>query len=149
MGRHELCPANELSPGDRMIVEVEGLSIGVFNVDGEYHAINNVCPHQLAPLCEGTLTGTVTAEDVGEYNWERDGRIVRCPWHNWEFDVTTGQSVFNPHAVRTRTYDVSVERSAPDCPGSSDDYGTELEGEGPPVETYDVEVVDEIVVVYV
>jgi len=160
MGRHELCPATELPPGERIIVEVEGLSIGVFNVDGEYHAVNNVCPHQLAPLCEGTLTGTVTAEEVGEYDWERDGRIIRCPWHNWEFDITTGRSVFNPHAVRTRTYDVSVETAnsgCSDCPNSShssspadpDDYGTDLAGDPPPVETYEVDVVDEAVVVYV
>lgn len=149
MSRHEICPARDLQPGERRIVEIEGLSIGVFNVDGEYYALNNVCPHQLAPLCEGRLTGTVTASTVGEYTWERDGRIIRCPWHNWEFDIETGQSVFNPHAVRTRTYDVEVEDPGMDTPDECQAYGTELSGDEPPVETYDVDVQDEMVVIYV
>jgi nitrite reductase/ring-hydroxylating ferredoxin subunit len=34
---------------------------------------------------------------------------VRCPWHGWEFDITTGQSVFNPHKMRVKTYAVTVE----------------------------------------
>ena len=48
----------------------------------------------------------------GEYVWARDGEILRCPWHGWEFDITTGRSVFNPHAVRVKMYEVTVE--APD-----------------------------------
>lgn len=149
MARHELCPTSALPAGERLVVDVEGLSIGVFNIDGKYYALNNVCPHQLAPLCEGTRTGTVTAETVGEYEWERDGRIIRCPWHNWEFDITTGESVFNPHAVRTRTFDVSVEGGCDGCSPDAPTFGTELRGREPPVETYDVEVQDEMVVLYV
>lgn len=138
MTRVEVCPAEDLPPGERTIVEAEGLSIGVFNVDGEFYALNNVCPHQLAPLCEGPVTGEVTAPDVGEYEMTRQGEIVRCPWHGWEFDIETGESAFNPH-LRTRTFEVELE----EC-----EYGTELEGEEPPVETYDVEVEREMVVLY-
>lgn len=148
MSRHEICPESDLPPGERLIVEVDGLSIGVFNVDGEYFALNNVCPHQLAPLCEGTVTGTVTAERVGEYEWERDGAIIRCPWHNWEFDVRTGESVFNPHDVRTRTYDVDVEDVCQACDPADHEYGTELGGSEPPVETYEVGVQDRTIVLY-
>lgn len=138
MARVEVCPVEELPPGERTIVEAEGLSIGVFNVDGEFFALNNVCPHQLAPLCEGPVTGEVTAPDVGEYEMTRQGEVVRCPWHGWEFDIETGESVFNPH-LHTRTFDVEVEAA----------YGTELAGEEPPVETYDVEVEREMVVLHV
>lgn len=153
MGRHEVCPVADLPPGERTIVEAEGLSVGVFNVDGEFHALNNVCPHQLAPLCEGKLTGEVTAPDVGEYEMTRQGEVVRCPWHGWEFDIASGESVFNPH-LRTRTFEVAVEASeeAADEPGDGEagasEYGTELSGEEPPVETYDVAVEDEVVVLY-
>ena len=61
--RVDVCPVEELPPGERRIVEVEGLShsVGVFNVDGEFHALANVCPHHLAPLCEGRITGEMTA----------------------------------------------------------------------------------------
>lgn len=146
--RHEVCPVEDLAPGERRIVEVSGLSIGVFNVDSEFYALNNVCPHQLAPLCEGRITGTVTSEKVGEYDWEKDGQIVQCPWHHWEFDIKTGESVFNPHKVRTRTFDVEVETRARGDDSQMSCYGTSLQGEEPPVETYDVEVEDDIVVLY-
>ncbi|THE65990.1 Rieske (2Fe-2S) protein [Salinadaptatus halalkaliphilus] len=145
--RHEVCTVDQLEPGDRTIVEIEGLphSVGVFNVDGEFHAIANVCPHQLAPLCEGTLTGEVVAENVGEFEQTRSGEIIRCPWHGWKFDIADGTSLFNPHAVRTRTYETGVEM--PDAEACA--YGTELAGDEPPIETYDTEIEDATVVVYV
>lgn len=145
--RHEVCPVGELDPGERLIIEVDGLSIGVFNVNGEYYALNNVCPHQLAPLCEGRITGMVTAETVGEFNWDRDGEIIECPWHHWEFDITTGESVFNPHKVRTRTFDVEVE--SPSDTDQVERYGMALTGDEPPVDTYEVTVEEDVIVVYV
>lgn len=136
--RIEVCPVEALPPGSRTIVDVEGREIGVFNVDGEFYAIRNVCPHQLAPLAAGVLTGEMTAPEVGAYELTRQGEVIRCPWHGWQFDLKTGESVFNPH-VRTGTYDVTVEsRETCDCVDAP--YGTELAGEEPPVETYDVEV---------
>lgn len=80
--RHEVCPVGDLAPGERRLVEIGGESIGVFNVDGEFYALKNVCPHHLTPLCEGTITGTVRPSgSVGEYDWEREGEVIRCPWH--------------------------------------------------------------------
>jgi 3-phenylpropionate/trans-cinnamate dioxygenase ferredoxin subunit len=95
--------------GERRIVDVKGRSIGVFNVHGEYYAIRNLCPHEGAPLCRGIVTGTTLPSQPGEYIWAKDGEIVRCPWHGWEFDITTGQSVFNPHKMRVKKYTVTVE----------------------------------------
>lgn len=109
--RFEVCPVSELQPGERRIETLGKFSVGVFNVNGEYYAMKNDCPHQRAPLCEGKLTGTNTSDTPGEYNWERDGQIVTCPWHGWEFDVTTGESVFNPHKVKAKTFDATVEES--------------------------------------
>jgi nitrite reductase/ring-hydroxylating ferredoxin subunit len=149
--RHTVCPVEELPPGETVIVEVDGFSVGVFNVDGEFHALKNDCPHQRAPLCEGRLTGTTTADGAGEYEWERPGEIIRCPWHGWEFDVTTGESIFNPHEVKAKGYEADVETEEVACDGCE----TELEGEEPPVETFDVETEEdatteeEVVVVYV
>ena len=88
-------------------------SIGVFNVSGRYYALRNACPHQGAPLCRGSVTGTTLPGPPGCYDYAREGEIVRCPWHGWEFDITTGRSVFNPHKVRVRAYPVAVERAAP------------------------------------
>ena len=93
---HRVCRASELPPGERRIVEIDGVSVGVFNIDGEFYALANVCPHQLAALCSGEITGIVTSSGVGEFEWERDGEIIRCPRHKWAFDIKTGESIFNP-----------------------------------------------------
>lgn len=106
---HRVCSTAELPAGERKIVEISGKSIGVFNVNGEYHAIRNACPHQNAPLCLGRVSGTTLPSPAGEYHYGREGEIIRCPWHGWEFDLTTGQSVFNPHRCRVKSYPVSVE----------------------------------------
>lgn len=143
--RHVICPVDDFPPGERRIVDVDGLSIGVFNLDGDYYALANACPHQLAPLCRGRVTGTVTADRVGEYNWEREGQILRCPWHGWEFDITTGASVFNPHLVKAAQFDVDVE----EMEAETAEYGTSLLGDEPPVETYEVAVESEYVVLFV
>ncbi len=132
MGKHVVGLASEIPPGERRIVEVEGRSIGVFNVNGTYYALRNTCPHQAAPLCRGTVTGTTLPSKPGEYIWAREGEIVRCPWHGWEFDITSGRSIFNPHRLRVKTYKVTVEATLPDG--------------DPSVETFTVTVEDEFVV---
>lgn len=73
-------------------VEVNGLDIAFFNVNGKICAIEAICPHQGGPLAEGGL----------------HGKNVICPWHGWEFDVTTGQCVFNPD-ISQPIYEVKVE----------------------------------------
>lgn len=145
--RIEVCSTSELAPGERIVIEAKSRSIGVFNVDGEYYALNNICPHQMAPLCEGQITGHVESDGVGDYSLVREGEIIQCPWHGWKFDIRDGRSIFNPHAMKTSTYDVVAEPSQ----GMSikcERYGTELKGDEPPVETYSVEVEKEVVVVY-
>jgi nitrite reductase/ring-hydroxylating ferredoxin subunit len=113
MARHIVGRAAEVQPGNRKIVEVNGRSIGVFNVHGKYYALLSRCPHQAAPLCLGRITGMTMPSQPGEYLWGRDGEILRCPWHGWEFDLTTGRSIFNPHRVRVKAYDVTVEPEDP------------------------------------
>jgi len=134
MAKHIVATVAELPPGQRKIIEVNGVSIGVFNVHGTYYALRNRCPHQGAPLCLGNLKGTTLPSAPGEYIWAREGEILRCPWHGWEFDVTTGRSIFNPHKVLVKAYEVSVEG-----PEGSDD---------PAVETFPVTVEAERVVLH-
>jgi 3-phenylpropionate/trans-cinnamate dioxygenase ferredoxin subunit len=129
---HVVAAADELPPGSRRIIEVEGRSIGVFNVDGRFYALRNACPHQGAPLCLGSIGGTMVESQPGEYRWEREGEILRCPWHGWEFDLTDGKSVFNPHRTRVRSYRVSVRSP---------------EGVDPSVETFPVSVEAGVVVI--
>jgi nitrite reductase (NADH) small subunit len=138
---HIVCRAEELPPGSRKIVQIGKKSIGVFNVNGTYYALLNFCPHQHAPLCLGKVTGySPTSERVGEYPWAREGEIIRCPWHGWEFDITNGKSIFNPHKVRTASYPAGLEKCAGHGAALAESAeGAESEPE-PSVETFPVEV---------
>jgi 3-phenylpropionate/trans-cinnamate dioxygenase ferredoxin subunit len=135
MAKHAVCAVEDLPPGERKIVELEGRSIGIFNVNGEFHAVRNRCPHKGAPLCLGLAKGLVTGERPYEYEIDRDGEILRCPWHGWEFDLLTGKSVFNPHRMRVKSYAVHVE----DWPYEFASPG-ENPDEDPSLETFDVSI---------
>ena len=144
MAAYVVATVGEIPPGKRKIVEVAGRSIGVFNVGGTFHALRNRCPHQGGPLCQGRLSGLVISSKPGEYEYVRDGEILRCPWHGWEFDLKTGQSWFDPARIRVRTYEVTVE--TPPC----EDLSAPGMQQGPYVaETYQVRVDEERVVVYI
>lgn len=112
MARYVVARTEEIPAGGRKIVEVGGLSIGVFNVNGEFFALRNRCPHQGGPLCEGKLWGLLEAPVPGEFVYTRRGEILSCGWHGWEFDIRTGQSWCDPRRLRVRTYEVHVEPGA-------------------------------------
>jgi 3-phenylpropionate/trans-cinnamate dioxygenase ferredoxin subunit len=112
MGKHIVASVGEIPPGGRKLVEVEGRTIVIFNLSGEYFALLDRCPHQGGSLCRGKLGGLVESEEPGHYTYSRRGEIVRCPWHGWEFDVRTGKSWCEPRKVRVRSYPVSVEPGA-------------------------------------
>ncbi len=84
---------NELKPGDRIIVDVADHYVAIFNVDGKYYAIEDVCTHDDGPVAEGELFGT----------------IIECPRHGAQFDITTGKVVRMPAITPVPHYDVRVE----------------------------------------
>ena len=114
MKRFIVGPAGEIPPGTVRLVRPEGdkAGIGVFNVDGEFYALRNHCPHMGAPLCRGSIKGTahaLTRPSGGfDVEWAREGEIIACPWHHWEFEIRSGRTVF-PSKKRARRYDVAVE----------------------------------------
>jgi 3-phenylpropionate/trans-cinnamate dioxygenase ferredoxin subunit len=69
------------------------------------------------------------APTPGEYRYVREGEILRCPWHGWEFDVTNGRSIYNPHKVRVRAYEVTVEPEQPVEDPSLDTYPVTVESD--------------------
>ena len=143
MASHVVARTDEIPPGGRKIVEVAGRSIGVFNLGGEFFALRNQCPHAGGPLCEGILSGFLRSDAPGEYDYVRRGEILRCPWHQWEFDVRTGQSWFDPVKTRVRRYETSIE------PSSADEEEITAAGleKGPyTAETYDVSLEEQYVV---
>ena len=90
---------SEILPGQGKVVKADGIEIALFNVEGALHAIGNTCRHRGGPLGEGSL----------------DGSTVTCPWHGWEYDVTTGAALLNPamtvpvYRVEAQGEDVLVE----------------------------------------
>lgn len=150
--RYAVCAIEELPPGTRRIAKIAGRSIGVFNVNGELFAIRNRCPHQGGPLCLGMTTGVTVGRFVdGEQpaiSFERDGEILRCPWHAWEFDMRSGQAVFG------QGWRVAVYRAEVDADGAQAEPVLSREQNlppalnvPPPLEKYEATVESGIVVV--
>lgn len=84
--------AADIPVGEGCVVEAEGKTLALFNVDGAFYALENACAHRGGPLGEGDL----------------DGTVVVCPWHAWRWDVKTGANVNNP-AVTMPCFPVSVD----------------------------------------
>ena len=88
----KVASTGDLSPGQGKMVEVGGKTIALFNVDGNYYAIDDACTHNGGPLSEGELTG----------------KEVTCPWHGSVFDVTTGGVLGPPARQGVSRYNVRV-----------------------------------------
>lgn len=109
MARHRVAAAEDIDENERIILEIDGLEIAVFNVAGEFLAVLNYCVHQSGPLCEGSLSGSLEAEPP-DFVWEFDDdpRVVTCPWHYWKFDIRTGENV-RDDSYRVPTFETEVE----------------------------------------
>ncbi len=83
----------EIPPGERLVVEMGRSWVAIFNVDGQYYAIEDVCTHDDGPLAEGELNGLV----------------IECPRHGACFDITNGKVLSPPALVDVPSYDVQVE----------------------------------------
>jgi nitrite reductase/ring-hydroxylating ferredoxin subunit len=99
-------PKSELLPGERRVITVRRREIVVVNNGGEVHAMFNRCPHQQAPMVRGRIAGTNDATPVGTFTFDPDKRVLRCPWHHYEFDLHTGRCLADPERYRIATYEV-------------------------------------------
>lgn len=106
--RYVVARTTDIPDGERVIVEVDGREIGIYNIGGRFHAMLNRCPHLAGPLCQGQVVNAVESSAPGDVRLEESRTYVTCPWHNWEFDVETGRSYWNPR-LRARPVPVGVE----------------------------------------
>ena len=90
----DVCPLDELPPGEVKIVHAGPVSVGVFNVDGELYAIEDRCSHDDGPLAEG--------------DWEPEEMVVICPRHGSRFDLRTGRPLTLPAFQPVATFAVRV-----------------------------------------
>jgi nitrite reductase/ring-hydroxylating ferredoxin subunit len=112
MSRHVVAKVDEIPTGGRKIVTVLGREIGIFKVGEAFYGLINRCPHQGAPLCRGKIVSRLVSPSPGDYRLTRPGEMIRCPWHCWEFDIRTGQSLCEPNSVQARAFTVAVEPGA-------------------------------------
>jgi len=107
---YSIAPVSEFPPNTHRVVKVGRREIGVFNVDGVFYALPNLCTHQLGPLCTGKVSGTVicTRETQWKLQWGMDNEIVTCPWHGLEYHIKSGTCLAFPE-IRLRTYEIWVE----------------------------------------
>ena len=108
MPKYVVAARDEIPAGGRKLLTINGHSIGVFNIDGEFYAMRDRCPHQGYPLCQGQLWGPVQASIMGTTETTTTGPLLRCPFHGWEFDVRTGQSWFDLDRQHKRRFPVSM-----------------------------------------
>lgn len=88
----DVANTEELAPGIRRVVDVDGVAVAVFNLDGNYFAISDACPHDGGELCSGTL----------------EGDEIVCPRHGARFSIKTGAVLGPPAYEDLRTYHVRI-----------------------------------------
>jgi nitrite reductase (NADH) small subunit len=101
-------PLAELPPGTSTTVKAFDTAVAIFNVEGQLFAVSNHCPHHGGPLCHGRTSGTALPSRPYEHRYGRQGQVSTCPWHGWEFDIESGQAMFDP-SVRVKTHEAHVE----------------------------------------
>lgn len=91
--RIDLCATAEVAPGMVLKVEAGGLTLAVYNVEGEFYVTDDHCTHGPGSLSEGYL----------------DGHVIECDFHNGAFDIRTGAVIAPPCVIPLQTYKVVVE----------------------------------------
>jgi 3-phenylpropionate/trans-cinnamate dioxygenase ferredoxin subunit len=88
----DIASTDELAPGSRRVVDLDGVAVAVFNLGGEYFAIQDICPHDGGELANGEL----------------EGEVIICPRHGARFSIKTGAVLGPPAYAGVRTYSVRV-----------------------------------------
>lgn len=109
--RHRVGSTEEFPPGEVRVRKVGRRDVCVVRTEDGFSAFRDQCPHQGAALSAGELTGTMLGSGPGEFCYGLEGRVIRCPWHRWEFSVEDGRSIGNVTSKRVVTYEVEVEGS--------------------------------------
>jgi 3-phenylpropionate/trans-cinnamate dioxygenase ferredoxin component len=91
----DVCPVEELPPGSVKIVYAGSIAVGVYNLAGEYFALEDRCSHDDGPLCEG--------------DFDPDEGVAICPRHGANIDIRTGRALTLPAVEPVDTFPVVVE----------------------------------------
>lgn len=89
----KVAETKDVPAGKAIAVDVQGVKVAIFNIDGSYYAVDDTCTHKGGPLSEGELEGTV----------------VTCPWHGATFDLCTGNHLGPPAPAGVTRREVKIE----------------------------------------
>ncbi|MBV9196265.1 MAG: Rieske 2Fe-2S domain-containing protein [Solirubrobacterales bacterium] len=103
--------ADAPAAGEVRLLELDRHTIGLYRVGDQYHALADRCPHRGAPLCSAGRAVRGIALDHGIPTRGAGPALIRCPWHKWDFDISTGRCLVQPR-LRVRRY--RVERDGDD-----------------------------------
>jgi nitrite reductase/ring-hydroxylating ferredoxin subunit len=105
----DLCALDELEPGVVREFVVGRLPVGVVRVGDGVRVFNSICPHKGGPIGKrGRVRRRITSDCPGKIDvLEGESPVLTCPWHNWEFDLDTGQALYD-RSTRVRLYDSDV-----------------------------------------
>lgn len=105
----EVGRADAFETGKFKFVTVGRHEIGVIRLaDGSFHAMRNYCPHRGAPICRGIVGGTWPPSAPGELAFEKAGEVLICPWHGYEYDLRTGEELYQPEPTKLRKFATEV-----------------------------------------
>lgn len=97
----------EFPVGTFVIRTIGGQEVGIVRLEsGEMRAVRNWCPHKGAPICRGIVGGTWPPGEPGTLEFARDGEVLVCPWHGYEYDLRTGRELYHDVPTRLRLYTI-------------------------------------------
>ena len=102
-------PVEDVRNDGCRVVDVNGRPVGVISVGEDFYAVSDSCPHMGASMCTGSLSGTFVPAAPHELVYGMEDRVIRCPWHGWEFDLESGRSLLEPKRYGLKTYRVTQE----------------------------------------
>jgi nitrite reductase/ring-hydroxylating ferredoxin subunit len=108
--KHLVCKIDELKPGEKQLIHINRTPVIVArNSDTGISAFYGRCPHHGADFNRSDLTYETVSDDPGQYGICRINEIIRCPWHGFEYDTKSGESIVDPKNLRMKTYKAYIE----------------------------------------
>jgi nitrite reductase (NADH) small subunit len=102
--------ADDFVEGRFKFLTIDSREIGIIRLrGGTFRAVLNRCPHKGAPICKGHVGGTWPPSGPGELEFAREGEVLVCPWHGFEYDLVSGEELYKDRPTRLRMYETSVE----------------------------------------
>lgn len=105
---YQIAPVQEFELNKLTPVEIEGRQITIVRTEAGIFSFGSSCPHMGAPICHGSIHGTMLPSDPDEYVYGEDGQVVRCPWHGYEFSIRTGESIAGAFHGRVPVFELEV-----------------------------------------